>query len=75
MAQTRRAAFLHDIGKVMTSDIEGPHHIIGADFIKRFGEVPEKTMLVRSPMFAPASTGATSLTAATDSPVRADSST
>ena len=41
VAQTRRAAFLHDIGKVMTSEIEGPHHIIGADFIRRFGEVDE----------------------------------
>jgi ribonuclease Y len=41
VAQTRRAAFLHDIGKVMTSEIEGPHHIIGADFIRKFGEVPE----------------------------------
>ena len=39
VAQTRRAAFLHDIGKVMTPEVEGPHHIIGADFIRRFGEV------------------------------------
>ncbi|MCC6177536.1 MAG: ribonuclease Y [Chloroflexi bacterium] len=41
VAQTRRAAFLHDVGKVMTQDIEGPHHIIGADFVRRFGEGPE----------------------------------
>jgi len=41
VAQTRRAAFLHDIGKVMTSEIEGPHHVIGAEFIRRFGEVEE----------------------------------
>jgi ribonuclease Y len=34
----RRAAFLHDIGKVLTHEVEGPHHIIGADFLKRFGE-------------------------------------
>ena len=34
----RRAGFLHDIGKVLTHEVEGPHHIIGADFIKRFGE-------------------------------------
>jgi ribonuclease Y len=34
----RRAAFLHDIGKVLTHEVEGPHHVIGADFIKRFGE-------------------------------------
>jgi ribonuclease Y len=41
VVQTRRAAFLHDIGKVMTHEIEGPHHIIGADFVRRFGEIPE----------------------------------
>jgi ribonucrease Y len=34
----RRAGFLHDIGKVLTHEVEGPHHYIGADFIKRFGE-------------------------------------
>ena len=34
----RRAAFLHDMGKVLTHEVEGPHHIIGADFIRRFGE-------------------------------------
>jgi ribonuclease Y len=34
----RRGAFLHDIGKVLTHEVEGPHHIIGADFIRRFGE-------------------------------------
>ena len=46
VAQTRRAAFLHDIGKVMTSEIEGPHHVIGADFIRRFGEVEEVCVAV-----------------------------
>ncbi len=34
----RRAAFLHDIGKVLNHEVEGPHHVIGGDFIKRFGE-------------------------------------
>jgi ribonuclease Y len=34
----RRASFLHDIGKVLTHEVEGPHHIIGADFIRRYGE-------------------------------------
>jgi ribonucrease Y len=34
----RRAAFLHDIGKVLTHEVEGPHHIIGGDFVRRFGE-------------------------------------
>ena len=45
--QTRRAAFLHDIGKVMTSDIEGPHHYIGAEFVSRFGESPDVCECVR----------------------------
>ncbi len=36
----KRAAFLHDIGKVMGSEIEGPHALIGADLLKRYGENP-----------------------------------
>jgi ribonuclease Y len=45
--QTRRAAFLHDIGKVMTSDVEGPHHYVGGDFVGRFGESTEVCEAVR----------------------------
>jgi ribonuclease Y len=41
VAQTRRAAFLHDIGKVLTAEVEGPHALVGADFIRRHGEVDE----------------------------------
>ncbi|HYU20446.1 MAG TPA: ribonuclease Y [Chloroflexota bacterium] len=41
VAKARRGAFLHDIGKVLTQEVEGPHHIIGADFVRRFGEIPE----------------------------------
>jgi ribonucrease Y len=33
-----RATLLHDLGKVMNHDVEGPHHVIGADFCRRFGE-------------------------------------
>jgi len=33
-----RATLLHDLGKVMTHEVEGPHHVIGADFVRRFGE-------------------------------------
>ncbi|MBM2810555.1 MAG: rny [Chloroflexi bacterium] len=33
-----RATLLHDIGKVMGHEVEGPHHVIGADFVRRFGE-------------------------------------
>jgi len=43
----RRAGFLHDIGKVLTHEVEGPHHIIGADFIKRFGEHPRVVKAVQ----------------------------
>ena len=46
-AQTRRAAFLHDIGKVMVSEEAGPHHIVGAEFIRAYGEVPEVCEAVR----------------------------
>lgn len=33
-----RATLLHDLGKVMGHEVEGPHHVIGADFVRRFGE-------------------------------------
>jgi len=34
----RRAGLLHDIGKALNHEVEGPHAIVGADFIKRYGE-------------------------------------
>jgi ribonucrease Y len=34
----KRAGLLHDIGKAINHEVEGSHAIIGADFIKRFGE-------------------------------------
>lgn len=34
----KRAGLLHDIGKAIDHEVEGPHAIIGADFIKRYGE-------------------------------------
>ncbi|HMP89527.1 MAG TPA: ribonuclease Y [Kiritimatiellia bacterium] len=36
----RRVGLLHDIGKAMDHDIEGSHALIGADFIKKYGEMP-----------------------------------
>ncbi len=37
----RRAAFLHDIGKALTHEMEGSHAAIGADLARRHGEHPE----------------------------------
>jgi len=34
----RRAGLLHDIGKAMSHEIEGPHALVGAEFIKNHGE-------------------------------------
>ena len=36
----KRAALLHDIGKAVPADLGGSHAVIGADFIKRYGETP-----------------------------------
>lgn len=37
-AKAFRAGLLHDIGKAVTAEIEGPHAIIGAEIAKRCGE-------------------------------------
>jgi ribonuclease Y len=37
-ATARRAALLHDIGKALTQEVEGPHAIVGAEFLRRHGE-------------------------------------
>src|SRR5947207_2873647 len=37
-APAKRAGLLHDIGKAINHEVEGAHAIIGADFIKRYGE-------------------------------------
>ena len=34
----KRAGLLHDIGKAVNHEIEGPHAVVGADLIKRYGE-------------------------------------
>ncbi|HSE71514.1 MAG TPA: ribonuclease Y [Nocardioidaceae bacterium] len=33
-----RGAFLHDIGKALTHEVEGSHAIVGADLARKFGE-------------------------------------
>lgn len=41
VVKAKRAGLLHDIGKALSHEVEGPHAIVGGDFIKRFGESDE----------------------------------
>ena len=38
---TKRAAFLHDIGKALTHEVQGTHAAVGADLARRLGEPEE----------------------------------
>ncbi|HET7625961.1 MAG TPA: ribonuclease Y [Verrucomicrobiae bacterium] len=40
IATAKRAGLLHDIGKAVNHEIEGPHAVVGAELIKRYGESP-----------------------------------
>ena len=44
----RRAGMFHDIGKAMDHAKEGGHAVIGADFIKKYGEKSEVVYAVRA---------------------------
>jgi ribonuclease Y len=36
----KEGGLLHDIGKALDHDVEGPHALIGADIVKRYGKSP-----------------------------------
>ncbi|MDR0888573.1 MAG: HDIG domain-containing protein, partial [Coriobacteriales bacterium] len=40
-APAKRAGLLHDLGKAIDHETEGPHALIGAELAKRLGEKPE----------------------------------
>jgi ribonuclease Y len=40
-APIKRCAFLHDIGKALTHEVEGSHALIGADVARKYGETDE----------------------------------
>lgn len=46
--QARRAGLLHDIGKVLDASAEGSHAVVGADYLKKFGESADIIHAVRS---------------------------
>lgn len=41
VAKAKRAGLLHDIGKAISHEAEGPHAIVGAELIRRYGECEE----------------------------------
>ena len=44
----KRGAFLHDVGKAVTHEVEGSHAIIGAEIARRLGEPPEVVHCIES---------------------------
>ena len=44
----KRGAFLHDIGKAVTHEVEGSHAIIGAEIARRMGESQEVVHCIES---------------------------
>ena len=47
-AIVKRGAFLHDIGKAVTHEVEGSHAIIGAEIARRMGESAEVVHCIES---------------------------
>jgi ribonuclease Y len=44
----KRGAFLHDVGKAVTHEVEGSHALIGAEIARRLGERPEVTHCIEA---------------------------
>ena len=42
----KRAGLLHDIGKAVDFEVEGPHAVIGADILRRYRESPDVILAV-----------------------------
>jgi ribonucrease Y len=47
-AVAKRGAFLHDVGKAVTHEVEGSHAIIGAEIARRMGESPQVVHCIES---------------------------
>ncbi len=45
---TKRAGLLHDIGKSVSQDVEGPHALVGADLARKYGESREVVNAIAS---------------------------
>jgi ribonuclease Y len=43
---SKRAGLLHDLGKAVDHEVEGPHAVIGADILRRYRESPEVILAV-----------------------------
>jgi ribonucrease Y len=48
VAAAKRAGLLHDIGKALNHEVEGPHAVVGAALIKRCGESEQVVNAVES---------------------------
>ena len=53
----KRAALLHDVGKAMTHEVEGPHAAISAQLARKYGETPGRACHRGAPLRGAAGDG------------------